>query len=137
MMLPALRVRQSDGYCYRVFAGRMKYEHVRIAECAIGGPLPQGAEVHHWDENPANNSPSNLVVCPDREYHKLIHRRMRAMDACGNPNWRCCGHCKQWDDPANLVEQKLAKKDKTGRTFHAACRAAYMRSRYVPVNQRK
>ncbi|SRR6266403_1600339 len=65
-------------------------EHVRVAEKILGKRLPQGAVVHHIDENTLNNLPSNLVVCPSRAYHNLIHARMRAVAACGNPNWRRC-----------------------------------------------
>ena len=76
--------------------------HIRIAEKALGKPLPKGVQVHHADENTMNNANSNLVICPDKNYHHLLHKRLRAMKATGNPNLRKCVICKQWDDPKNL-----------------------------------
>ena len=52
-----------------------KYEHVAVAEAALGRTLPPGAEVHHVDGDPTNNAPSNLVICQDHKYHSLLHAR--------------------------------------------------------------
>lgn len=70
---------------------RYKPEHVVIAERAFGGPLPDGAIVHHHDEVKTNNRNNNLVIC-DRPYHNLIHARMRVFKAGGNPDFHkiCC-----------------------------------------------
>ena len=62
------------------------------AERALGHPLPAGAEVHHADGSKSETSP--LVICQDRAYHMLLHRRMRIRAAGGDPNtdkicWRC------------------------------------------------
>lgn len=43
------------------------------AELALGKPLPLGAEVHH-----VHDRADTLVICQDREYHLLLHARMRA-----------------------------------------------------------
>lgn len=59
--------------------GGYMYEHILIAEKAVGHALPKGAEVHHVDENRSNNANGNLVVCQDRAYHQLLHRRMRRL----------------------------------------------------------
>lgn len=82
-------------------AGVRKRVHVWIAERVLGRALPPGAEVHHIDENPFNNTPTNLVICPDAAYHKLLHKRMRALRACGNANWLHCKHCKTYG-PSSL-----------------------------------
>lgn len=66
--------------------------------------LPKGAQIHHVDCNPKNNENSNLVICPNQEYHALLHIRTRALEACGNADWRKCTHCQQWDDPRELVQ---------------------------------
>ena len=77
-------------------------EHIFVAEKALGKSLPLGAVVHHADENRKNNANNNLVICQNHAYHKLLHRRMRALRGCGNPNWAKCKFCKEWDDPKNL-----------------------------------
>lgn len=99
--------------------GSTKAEHIVIAEAAMGKTLPVGAEVHHVDENKANNAPSNLVICPDRAYHQLLHRRMRALEACGHADWRKCHRCGQYDKPENLHQS--AQK-----VYHAACNRAHV-----------
>ena len=98
---------------YRVYADKPK--HITVAERAMGKPLPAGAIVHHWDENRTNNQNSNLLVC-SRAYHALIHARMRAMAACGNPDWAPCKFCKKHDDPKNLY---ISPGKRSG--YHYAC----------------
>lgn len=68
-------------------------EHRWIAEKALGHLLPTKAQVHHIDENPLNNTNTNLVICEDNHYHKLLHLRTRALDACGNASARVCEIC--------------------------------------------
>lgn len=100
-------------------------EHVLVAEEATGLALPKKAQVHHVDGNPSNNSPGNLVVCEDQEYHLLLHRRMRARGACGHPGWLRCRYCKEYDTPANLsISGQHA--------YHKACAAEYQRRRKAP-----
>ena len=73
------------------------YEHVIVAETAIGHVLPDGAEVHHVDENISNNANTNLVICQDRAYHKLLHYRAKVIRAGHNPNIeKFCGDCARW-----------------------------------------
>ena len=60
------------------------------------------AVVHHINGVKADNRTCNLVICQDEDYHRLLHKRARALAACGNPNWRPCMHCGQYDDPARL-----------------------------------
>src|SRR5208337_3972563 len=71
----------------------IRREYTRVVEKALGHKLPGGAVVHHWDEDITNNSPENLALFPDNTYHRLIHMRMDAMKACGNPNYRKCMRC--------------------------------------------
>lgn len=71
------------------------YEHVLVAERALGRFLPDGAFVHHVDGNRQNNTPKNLVICQDAAYHSLLHVRQRVLDAGGDPNvHRVCSKCR-------------------------------------------
>lgn len=75
--------------------GGAKREHVIVAERALGRPLPVGTHVHHVDGNKRNNANSNLVICQDGSYHRLLHSRAKVVHAGGNPNthhW--CHQCK-------------------------------------------
>lgn len=98
-------------------------EHIVIAEQALGYPLPPNVEVHHADENPANNI-SNLVICQDSAYHKLLHVRRRALIACGNPGWRKCRYCHVYDDPANMQQHS------TTMFHHRTCKNKFCRDHY-------
>lgn len=110
-----------SGYIAVTVDGRRRMQHVIVAEKALGKPLPPGAVVHHVDRNRQNNDPSNLVVCPDQAYHKLIHLREDAMRACGNPNYRRCLFCREYDDPASMT---LTGNNKNGHyQYHKPCRA--------------
>ncbi len=79
-----------------------KAVHTSLVEAVLGKQLSPGACIHHVDEDKTNNAKSNLVVCPSHAYHMLLHRRMRAQAATGNPNLRKCCICKEWDHPDNL-----------------------------------
>ncbi len=71
-------------------------EHRLVVEAAIGKPLRRSASVHHVDENRANNVGGNLLACDSEAYHKLIHKRLRAMAACGDPSAPRCRGCKSY-----------------------------------------
>ena len=78
------------------------YEHILMAEEAMGKSLPLGAEIHHF--NGYENKKGNLVICQDRAYHELLHQRKRAYDVCGNASWRKCWICKEYDDVENMIK---------------------------------
>ena len=48
------------------------FEHILVAEKALGKLLPDGAEIHHSNEVRDDNRSSNLVVCPNHSYHILL-----------------------------------------------------------------
>lgn len=81
--------------------------HTIRAEKALGHKLPPGAEVHHVDGNKAADA--QLVICPSKAYHRLLHVRMRVQDAGGNPNTqRICGTCQS----LRLIEEMAMDKGK-------------------------
>lgn len=66
-----------DGYRY-VKVGTRHYEpeHRLVMERLLGRKLKPSEQVHHIDENPLNNSPSNLQVVT-RSEHLKIHAKDR------------------------------------------------------------
>lgn len=69
---------QNNGYIMLRIEGKSKYEHVHLAEKALGKSLPLKAIVHHMNMiRSDNHTPFNLIICPDEEYHALLHKRMK------------------------------------------------------------
>lgn len=70
--------------------------HILIAEKVLGKLLPINAEVHHVDENKANNQNNNLVICENHAYHGLLHSRLNIVKAGGDPDrHKKCSTCQQ------------------------------------------
>lgn len=111
--------------------GGKKRKHTRIAEWALGRQLPAGVEVHHVNEDKSDNRPENLVICPNHEYHHLLHVRQRAQDACGDANKRCCKFCKKWDSVNNLEGDQ-----RTG-IYHRLCNIAYCKAYKLQRHSRR
>jgi len=113
-LLTAERGTAVNGSGYKVFGSGK--EHIAVAEKAMGKKLPKGAVVHHVDENRLNNCPTNLVVCT-RAYHMVLHARMRAMAACGNPDWIKCTFCGTYSDPLTMWTSPVRRQG-----YHKECR---------------
>lgn len=111
----------------KAHSGRVS-EHVLVAEAALGRWLPAGAEVHHVDGNPSNNAPSNLVICQDAAYHLLLHKRMRALAACGHADWRPCCRCGAYDAPS-----RMSSSGKVRQWYHLECVRRYKQRRKARV----
>jgi hypothetical protein len=117
------RMRHSLGYIVIKEDDKRCLEHRIIAENALGKPLPPGAVVHHHGARISDNG-SGLVVCENQAYHLLLHARERAILACGNPNWRKCPYCHEYDDPVNMHSRRSGRG-----YFHNSCANAYNQKR--------
>ena len=94
------------------------FNYILVAEKALGKYLPLDAVVHHVDGNPTNDHPTNLVVCEDKSYHRLLHCRQRAHRESGNANWRLCYICHTYDAPENLKLNPASRA-----SYHRTCDA--------------
>ena len=104
------------------------YEHVLLAEKALGHSLPPRAVVHHRDEIKSHNVNENLVICNDQAHHMLLHLRMRAFRESGHADWLRCRFCKHWDDPSAL-RVRTAGKRRLKFVEHPRCRSEYEKAR--------
>lgn len=103
--------------------GDQALEHTLVVERILGGRLPERAVIHHVNHDGHDNRPENLVVCPDHAYHAMLHRRERALDACGHADWRFCTFCKAYSPPAQVTVSKY------GQVYHKACKAKHEAAR--------
>lgn len=79
------------------------FEHVKVIADALGHAVPKGAIAHHIDGDKTNNDPSNLVLCQNRAYHNMLHRRERALNAYGDANAIICRLCRCYHLPKQHV----------------------------------
>jgi hypothetical protein len=113
---------RKDGYKWVSGGGKGKNnEHRVIIENLLGKRLPPGACIHHADFNRSNNSHSNLVVCQDVTYHRLLHRRTKALLHCGHANWLKCSICGEYDSPENVYVHG-------DQFYHTKCKYEYNRN---------
>src|SRR5437016_3942841 len=101
---------------------RYTYEHILIAEKALGHYLPKTAEVHHIDGDVTNNANTNLVICENRKYHRLLHYRQKILALGGDPNTqRFCPTCRTM-----LPLSAFCKWSKYHGGLNWRCRNCYM-----------
>lgn len=104
------------------------YEHIVVAERALGKRLPKDAVVHHVNGNKLDNRPENLVICESQAYHRLLHERKYAYEMTGFADAQRCGYCKGWGRSDAADFYVYAKNTCT--SWHRSCRAAYDEARY-------
>jgi hypothetical protein len=61
---------------------KRQYEHILVAERALGRKLKRGEVVHHINCIRRDNRRANLLIC-SISYHVALHARMRR-----DPYWR-------------------------------------------------
>lgn len=99
-------------------------QYVLIVEKLLGKSLPNGVMIHHFDGIPSNDKNKNLVICENNTYHRLLHQRKRAYDACGHANWKKCHICKEYDEVENLY----LSPNKNSSAYHKRCKKKYQRA---------
>ena len=99
------------------------FNHLLVAEKALGRTIPKSIPVHHVDMDKKNDSPGNLVICQDHSYHGLLHQRTSALKACGKASYVKCSICGEYDAPENIVFSKKTK-------YHRECRNNRRREQY-------
>lgn len=115
---------KNTGYCsISKKDGSKNLIHRIIAENVLGKKLPKDSVVHHVDGNKLNNNNDNLVICENDSYHKLIHKRQKALELSGHADWIKCVFCKKYDDPNKI---HIGKKPAFN-SYHKECANKYAR----------
>ena len=82
----------------RAFSNGYVYEHIIVAEEALGRMLGHGEIVHHRNGDKADNRPENLEVLASIRHHRAQHRfkhdgRQRRLPDQPNPIVSCACGC--------------------------------------------
>lgn len=110
------------------------YNTILIAESILGRYISNKIHIHHIDENKSNDEHNNLIICENKEFHLMLHRRMRAYKATRDANKRFCTFCKNWDSLNNLKGMNDKRKKNISQFFHLSCRKKYYRKRLYKIS---
>jgi len=81
--------------------------------------------VHHVDGNRSNNTPSNLVICPNDSYHSLLHARQDMFNDGFNPDTHgFCSDCKEYH-----IKELFPKNRNTWNGIYNICKERSNRRR--------
>ena len=128
---PELQVHTATGgYKFITKNGKTTYLHVMAMEHFIGRTLAAGEEVHHKNGDPSDNDIDNLVLCRDHEEHMILHQRQRALEACGNPDFRPCRICGTYDATENMSPHRK-------QFYHRGCLAEQSRNQRAKAKNSK
>ncbi|MDP2319607.1 MAG: HNH endonuclease [Acidobacteriota bacterium] len=116
---------------------RCVFEHVLVAERALGRYLETTAVVHHVDEDPLNNRNDNLAILQDRSEHMRLHARLRVQQAGGNP-WTeaLCGTCRQLKPLTEFAKKNNASSRGDRTSQCRQCAIAYHQRRRDAAKQK-
>lgn len=73
------------------------------------GPIPDGHEIHHIDDNSLNNDISNLACLPIAEHFRITIGGDEGVRRAGSLGGRVTGPCKSRGD-SNHYRQLVAKR---------------------------
>lgn len=97
--------------------------HVAVWEAA-NGPVPEGFEVHHIDENKDNNSLENLQCMTITEHRRLHAKSNRAKGVLKQQKYKCtCAECGK----------EFLATDKSQKFCSKTCRLIYPKSKGAVV----
>ena len=96
------------------------YNHILVVEDILGRHLDRRHPIHHVNEDKLDDSPHNLVVCEDKVYHHLLHRRTKALRECGDASAMKCVLCGEYTTKGSNTYYWVLKTG-TERLCHKKC----------------
>jgi hypothetical protein len=88
------------------------FEHILVAEKALGKPLPIGSVIHHVNKDKSDNRPQNLVICQDDIYHRVLHMRSGGRGPHSEEHKRKIGEAQRGKQVSKETREKLSLSHK-------------------------